>query len=149
MLPFIFGALLQFRWCLRNKKNLRSALFLSCSLNCFVNRQHLTVSEENCRCPALKWFLDLIAVNWGALAIEPKDAAISQSATTWPYPQPPFDWHIDDLWAFIGTHTINGSYPPDNVPDPAITYGSQPYPSSITISRNRKSLWGDWDQVRS
>lgn len=90
----------------------------------------------------------VIAVKWGATA-KPMEAAVSQPASTWPYPQPPLDWRIDNLWAFFGTRTINGSHPPDSVPDPAITYGSQPYPSCIFLSRNRQSAWGDWDQARS
>lgn len=88
------------------------------------------------------------AATLGAVAAEPKEAARSQNSSFGPYPQPPWEWHTDTLMIFLGTHPINGSYPPDDVPDPAITYVSQPYPSAFTIARYRQAPWGDWDQAR-
>jgi hypothetical protein len=65
----------------------------------------------------------------------------------WDYPGLPWSFVVGEGYGFIGTHPINGSHPPDFVPDPAITYTTGSAPSSIVISRYTESLWGPFDQV--
>eukprot|EP00884_Botryococcus_braunii_P023645 jgi/Botrbrau1/9965/Bobra.0012s0060.1 len=70
----------------------------------------------------------------------------SSPAGTWPYPQPPWTFLTSESWGFFGTHTVNGTHPPDRVPDPSLVYVSQPTPSGFAIIRYSEGPWGPWDQ---
>eukprot|EP00884_Botryococcus_braunii_P003067 jgi/Botrbrau1/12761/Bobra.67_1s0120.1 len=64
----------------------------------------------------------------------------------WKYPYPPWTFP-GEVWAFFGTHLINGSHPPDFVPDPDISYAPSLFPSTIFIVRFADSFWGPWDAL--
>jgi hypothetical protein len=73
----------------------------------------------------------------------------NKAADTWPYENPPWDLGLDITYFFVGLRQINGSHPPDNVPDPNVTFSKAPYniPSFFAIARYTSSPWGPWDQV--
>jgi hypothetical protein len=66
----------------------------------------------------------------------------------WNYPGLPWSF-AGETYAFLGSHPINGTNPPDFAPDPAITYTTGTTPSSFIIIRFTDSLWGPWDEVRT
>eukprot|EP00884_Botryococcus_braunii_P003066 jgi/Botrbrau1/12760/Bobra.67_1s0119.1 len=67
-------------------------------------------------------------------------------ASEWKYPFPPWQFPAE-AWGFLGTHPINGTHPPDFVPDPAITYTAGTVISAFSIQRHFDSFWGPFDTV--
>eukprot|EP00884_Botryococcus_braunii_P005114 jgi/Botrbrau1/14603/Bobra.67_2s0003.1 len=65
-------------------------------------------------------------------------------ASEWKYPYPPWSFP-GEAWGFLGTHPINGTHPPDFVPDPDITYTTGATLSSFSILRFPNTFWGPWD----
>lgn len=79
------------------------------------------------------------------------DTTEYNAAEPWPYPTPPWELGLDSIYFFLGLQPINGTHPPDNVPDPNVTFVSVPgaVPSAFSIARFSSSPWGGpWDQVR-
>eukprot|EP00884_Botryococcus_braunii_P005115 jgi/Botrbrau1/14604/Bobra.67_2s0004.1 len=69
-------------------------------------------------------------------------------ASEWKYPYPPWIFP-GEAWSFFGTKPINGTHPPDFVPDPDITFvtGATIQLSSFTVLRFPNTFWGPWDAL--